>query len=242
MSSVCFCWWTKLCILWWSDILFEKPKNGLEYNALWLSSLHPFWTRLGEQLRLIKYVPVQKKDNYVLCVLHQLITIISGSNAFNDLRICTYHSCECTADVQVCFFVFQDVFLRVKVLCLKVNRHKTKAQQVSVHSLAVCPTVSCISVVWGWWMSDQVLTLPHLMLSWGCCVDHLCFSRIPDYDFSWDCMKKGDNQLFESIYQQKIFHCVTDLSLSIIAVAYIHSNLFIGFGHLYLTWICGSNY
>jgi len=41
----------------------------------------------------------KKKDNYVLCVLHQLITIISESKAFNDLRICTYNACECTTDV-----------------------------------------------------------------------------------------------------------------------------------------------
>lgn len=59
--SRCFCSVVAVYILWYSDISFAKPNIGLEHNALWLSSLHPFWTRLGEQLRVIKYVPVQKK-------------------------------------------------------------------------------------------------------------------------------------------------------------------------------------
>lgn len=44
----------------------------------------------------------KKKDNYVLCVLHQLITIISGNKACNDLGmstqcgyLCSMKECSC---------------------------------------------------------------------------------------------------------------------------------------------------
>ncbi len=41
---------------------------GLVYNISELSATQHFWTRLGEQLLVIKYVPVTGKDNYVLGV------------------------------------------------------------------------------------------------------------------------------------------------------------------------------
>lgn len=41
---------------------------GLVYNISELSGAQHFWTRLGEQLLVIKYVPVTGKDNYVLGV------------------------------------------------------------------------------------------------------------------------------------------------------------------------------